>query len=73
MPLPYEAKYVTCPFFCKSDSNRIVCEGLFDGNNINLTFKDTKKKGRYMERHCNSIEGCSRCRVHMILEKKYDE
>lgn len=69
----WEDKFVKCPFYCKSNPGRIICEGFMDGNNINVTFGDRGEKMRYMKEKCESIEGCRRCPIHALLERMYDE
>ena len=70
--MPYVAKVIKCPFYHRSDSNRIVCEGLKKGNTINLVYESTTEKKDYMNRHCKSIDGYCRCRVFKMLEQKYE-
>ena len=73
MPVKWEDKYVKCPFYRKTDTNRIVCEGLQEGNTINLAYESRGDKKQYMSERCNSIEGCRLCPIHELLERMYDE
>ena len=67
------AKFVKCAFYHNHDSNRIVCEGLFEGNTINLVFEDQTERGLYMKEKCNSIEKCRICPIHNLLDRKYSD
>lgn len=69
----YEAKYVVCPFYCRTLPNRICCEGVEKRNTINLVFEDTFGNMRYKEAYCNSLENYHKCRVCRMLEEKYEE
>ena len=73
MPTPHAAKYVKCPYYHNLDPNRIVCEGLYEGNTINLVFELPEERKRYMNEYCNSIFGCRDCFIHMMLNQKYEE
>ena len=73
MPARWEDKFVKCPFYRKTDSNRIVCEGLCEGNTINLVYESQADKREYMKERCNSIEGCRLCPIHKVLDTKYEE
>ena len=72
MPTPYGAKFVKCPFYRNHDSNRIVCEGLFDGNTLNLVFESSSEKSKYMKIVCDDVLGCRDCPVHIMLDLKYE-
>lgn len=72
MPDKWGDKFVKCPFYRKSDSNRIVCEGIRLGTTIHLVHEDQGKKKRYMNARCESIEGCRYCPIHSLLERLYD-
>ena len=73
MPTPHAAKNVKCPFYHNHDTNRIVCEGLSDGNTINLVFESHVDRRQYMYRVCNDILECRDCPIHMMLDQKYEE
>lgn len=71
MPTPYGAKFVKCPFYRNHDANRIVCEGLADGNTINLVYESAKDKNAYMKEVCDNLLGCRDCPVYILLSEKY--
>lgn len=73
MPTPHAAKNVKCPFYHNHDANRIVCEGLYKGNTINLVFESQTDRRKHMYDVCNSIFGCRDCPIHMMLDQKYEE
>lgn len=73
MPTPYGAKFVKCPFYRNHDANRIVCEGLAEGNTINLVYESQADKKQYMNETCNSILGCRDCPIYILLDQKYEE
>ena len=73
MPTPYEAKFVKCPFYRNHDANRIVCEGLCDGNTINLVYESQVEKKKYMSNVCSSILDSRDCPIYILLEQKYEE
>lgn len=69
----WEAKFVKCPFYRTNDTNRIVCEGLEEGNTINLVYESQTDRKEYMKENCNDIEKCHSCPIHKLLDKLYDE
>lgn len=73
MPLPYKAKFVKCPFYCKHDNNRIVCEGLAVGSNLNMTFVLPADCAKYMSEVCYDLLGCRDCPIYIMLDQKYEE
>lgn len=68
----YEAKFVKCPFYSNHKSNRIICEGICEGNAINLTFVDERDRKGYMDLKCKSINGCKSCPIYRLLDKLYE-
>ena len=70
--LGYEAKFVKCPFYRNHKSNRIICEGICEGNTINLAFEDDRDRKYYMNIKCNSIDGCRSCIIYQSLDKLYE-
>jgi hypothetical protein len=73
MPTPHAAKYVKCPYYHNNDANRIVCEGLCEGNTINLVYESQADRKQYMKDVCNSILACRDCPIHILLDQKYEE
>lgn len=73
MPAKWEDKFVVCPFYRKTDTNRIVCEGLCEGNTINLVYESRERKRQYMKNMCESIEDCKKCPIYALLDGMYDE
>lgn len=71
MSTPYGAKFVKCPFYHRHEENRIICEGLHEGNTINLVYESRIELRRYMQDKCNSIEGCRRCAIYGLLDRKW--
>lgn len=67
------SKYVKCPFYHYHDANRIVCEGLMEGNTINLVYKSTHDRFNYFNTMCCDILSSRDCPVHMMLMQKYEE
>ena len=68
----YGSKFVKCPYYHNHDNNRIVCEGLSKGNTINLVYESQVQKEIFMQEKCNSIEGCRRCQIHNLLDRKWE-
>lgn len=73
MPTPYGAKFVKCPFYRNHDANRIVCEGLCEGNTINLVYESQPDERLYMKEMCNSIFGHRDCPIYQLLDRLYEE
>ena len=72
MPTTWDDKFVQCPFYVKSSPGEISCEGVEDGTSIKVTFNDRTRKVRYMRKRCESMEGYKDCRIHCMLEEKYN-
>jgi hypothetical protein len=73
MPTPYGAKFVKCPFYRNHDANRIVCEGLAEGNTVNLVYESQAERKQYMKEVCDDILGCRDCPIYLMLNQKYEE
>lgn len=69
MPGKWIDKMVKCPFYRKTDPNRIVCEGLREGTTIALNFESSVEKREYMRERCQGIEGCRYCPIHSLLDR----
>lgn len=72
MPTPYQAKFVKCPFYRNHDQNRIVCEGLSEGNTLSLVFQSSREKSEYMKDVCYGLLTCRDCLIHIMLDTKYE-
>ena len=66
MPTPHGAKFVKCPFYRNHDQNRIVCEGLCEGNTINLVYESQSERRKYMKEVCDGILESRDCPIYMI-------
>ena len=60
---------VQCPYYKKEKQNTIVCEGVCDGNCLELTFRSSEKKRFYRAQYCNSKYGD--CRITKMLHEKW--
>lgn len=69
----FDSKYVVCPFYHKSDSNRICCEGVDDNNTVNLIFSDSRKQKEYKQTFCYDITNYKKCLICTMLYTKYPE
>ena len=67
----FASKYAVCPFYRRSDSNRICCEGTSRNNTIHLVFGNQNKLKDYTADHCNSMDGYRHCRICKMLSDKY--
>lgn len=68
----YASKSVKCPFYERHEEHRIVCEGLYKGNTLQLVYESSKQRKRYMSFFCNDVKDCQKCRVYNMLANKYD-
>ena len=62
-----------CPFYLKESKKSITCEGLIDGVDSLMRFRDETAKKNYQENHCNSERYYLRCRHAKALHEKYEE
>lgn len=69
----FDSKYVVCPFYHKSDSYRICCEGVDDNNTVNLIFSDSRKQKEYKQEFCYNIDNYKHCLICAMLNAKYPE
>jgi hypothetical protein len=69
----FDSKYVVCPYYHSNDNNRVCCDGVTDGNTVNVVFGDPTKRKKYMECYCNSIEKYSHCKICNMLHKKWSD
>lgn len=69
----FDSKYVKCPYYRRSDPNRLCCEGLSERNTINLVFEDTKMESAYKQEYCCSLENYNNCMVCAMLNRKYGD
>ena len=68
-----QAKFVKCPFYRTNNTNKIVCEGLTEGNTINLVYESQVERAKYMKEVCYDILGCRDCPIYIMLMSKYEE
>ena len=66
-----DAKFVVCPYYHRSESNFIRCEGVNDDCTIKLTFEDSKKTKAYKKEFCKSMSNYNRCNLCRMLNEKY--
>lgn len=69
----FDSKYVVCPFYRTNDNNRVCCDGVSEGNTINVVFGDSTRRKRYMECYCNSIENYKNCKICEMLRDKWGD
>ena len=67
-----ESKYVVCPFYHKSDTNRIFCEGVSDNNTLNLVFGSRKEMADYEKCFCDDMDFHRECLLYQMLNKKWE-
>lgn len=73
MPTPRAAKFAKCPFYHHHDANRIVCEGLMEGNTINLVYESQPERAKYFKGVCCDLLASRDCPVHIMLLIKHGE
>ena len=62
---------VVCPFYRFDDGRRrITCEGIMDGCNVALIFRDKADFDRQLEVFC--CEHCKKCEVYRMVMEKYE-
>ena len=72
-----DERYVACPYYLvvkqeQIKSRCVRCEGVNKKTTISLVFSDDKARSEYKRRYCYSIEDCKKCRIHQMLDKKYE-
>lgn len=63
-----------CPYYKRSNSAAIFCEGPVLNSTLQLNFANKKGKKKYFEEHCSKIKldfECD-CQIALILAKKYN-
>ena len=68
----YRDPQAVCPFYIRSNANRIVCEGVSDENKIHLIFADQKKTVAYFNTYCGCLSNCNNCIISDMLNRKYE-
>ena len=68
-----QAKFVKCPFYRTNNTNKIVCEGLAEGNTINLVYESQVDRAKYMKEVGYDLLGCRDCPIYIMLMGKYEE
>ena len=69
----FDAKYAKCPYYIRTNGNRICCEGVNEEDNtINVVFEYPVKQNEYKEMYCNNIKGCRKCLVYGMLDRKWE-
>lgn len=67
----FSAKYVKCPFYIRTNGNRICCEGVGKENTINLVFESFRKLEEYKNEKCCDIDRYHHCMICSMLDRKY--
>lgn len=65
-----EENYIFCPFFKKTESINVRCEGPTRETRLILQFTEKKKREEYQNEFCKSKK-CEECRIYKMLDKKY--
>lgn len=61
----------SCPFYIKSDAQRITCEGLVEDSYINQFFRRGNDRKIHKETFCDvKYENCE---IFQMLKRYYDE
>lgn len=74
----FDSSLVQCPYYVENFSkkqsrhNQIRCEGLDDTHKISLVFRSKELKQRYQIRYCFGVFTCKKCRIHSMLDDKYE-
>jgi hypothetical protein len=69
----WDDKFVKCPYYHKSESNKIVCDGLMTRTSLHIVFVNTEDKKNYLRSLCCSIRGYHDCPINKILEESYQD
>lgn len=68
----YTQVYVTCPFYISDNGkNRIICEGLTPGSQLQSFYRKRKDYKLQIEIFC--CEHYEKCEIYEALNKKYEE
>ena len=76
MSSTYLNAMAVCPFYMydehasRSTNAAITCEGIY-GRATKTLFKKQRDKDEHAEQFCASIEGCKRCEIYRLVERKY--
>jgi hypothetical protein len=65
-----EDSYAVCPFYRKSSSLDIRCEGII-GMHLTSDFSTTQSRAQFMQDFCDNF-GFSRCPLYHSIMRKYD-
>lgn len=70
----FSSKYVACPYFRRNEvkNNRICCEGVSDGNTVNIVFGSPKQLVAYQQQYCNEVKQCHTCLIARMLDHKWE-
>ena len=71
----FDSKHAKCPYYIRTDGNRICCEGVSEDegeNTVNLVFESPVKLREYKQRYCNDIKGCHACLLYGMLDRKWE-
>ena len=68
-----ELKSVVCPFYHKTGTERIYCEGTEDNNTINLVFGSRQEMFDYEQCFCDDMDFHKDCLIYQMLMKKWEE
>lgn len=67
----HDAKFVVCPYYHRSESNFIRCEGVNDDSTIKIVYEDSNKAKAYKKQFCKSMRNYKNCMVCRMLNQKY--
>ncbi len=66
------SRYAECPYYLGDGSKKIRCEGIIGRSELHLDFEECREKALYMREHCNDLQKCRSCRIHHMLDKKWE-
>lgn len=59
--------HVTCPFYSKSETNRIVCEGFVGDTNLHIQFKKDSDRKEWRSWYC--ADDPTKCPLYQKLSE----
>lgn len=62
-----------CPYYQADSSVRITCEGIEEGQNIQIKFSRMADKQSWMKRYCKRMAYCACPIAQMIAVQRYRE
>lgn len=69
----YESKAVVCPFYHQEQATKIHCDGVCQGNTVQISFITQEVKNKFRKDFCLNIKAYTKCPIYQAIAKQWED